>query len=147
MTLLKKILLGLAAVAALFLVLFIMPVPVHSQVASITLDWTAPGDDGASGTASTYEMRWSSTKPDTTTTAAMNSWWAGATQATGMPAPLLAGTAQSKIVAGPFTTGATYYFVMRASDEVPNWSAYSNVAIKFLPDSLAPSRVIDLRTR
>ena len=43
---------------------------------SIQLSWTAPGDDGATGTATTYDVRYS--------TATINAGnWASATQATG----------------------------------------------------------------
>jgi hypothetical protein len=130
------------------LVLVFVPLfPVHAQVASITLDWTAPGDDGVIGTASSYQVRWSATKPDTTTTAAMNAWWSAAASVATLPAPAIAGTAQSVAVPGPFTTGQTYYFVILACDEVPNCATYSNVASKFLPDTVPPSRIVDLRTR
>lgn len=138
---------ALIGVVALVVVLFFLPIPVHSQVATITLDWTAPGDDGNVGTATTYEMRWSTTRPDTTTVPNMDNWWNLATTVTSMPTPLPSGSAQSKAVAGPFTTGQTYYFVIRACDEVPNCSPYSNVASKFIPDAMPPSRIIDLRTR
>lgn len=134
------------------LVLFLVAVmisspPAKAQVPSITLDWTAPGDDGNVGTATTYEMRWHTTRPDTTSSAAFDLWWNGATPVAAMPAPMIAGTAQSKIVPGPFPTGATYYFVLKACDEIPNCSPYSNVASKFLPDAVAPSRIFDLRVR
>jgi len=136
-----------AVVGLLFILLFVPLIPVHAQVPSITLDWTAPGDDGNVGTASTYEMRWSTSKPDTTTLAAMENWWSTATAVSAMPAPLPSGTTQSKTVPGPFVTGTTYYFVIKACDEVANCSAYSNVASKFVPDTLPPSRIIDLRPR
>ena len=143
----KTFLLILAGIALACLVLFVLPFPVHSQVASITLDWTSSGDDGVVGTASTYEMRWATTRPDTTSSTSMDSWWATATIVPSMPTPLISGTSQSKQVTGPFLSGATYYFVMKACDEVPLCSPYSNVASKFIPDTIPPSRIIDLRTR
>lgn len=129
------------------LLLFFVPFPVHAQVATITLDWTAPGDDLDVGTATTYRMRWSSTKPDTTSQTTMDSWWDTANIVVGLPIPLIAGTLQNYAVPGPFTTGGTYYFVIQACDEAVNCSAYSNVAWKFLPDTLPPARIIDLRVR
>src|SRR5688572_18101329 len=134
-------LVGTALLGALAL-LFFLPIPVHSQVPSITLDWTATGDDGDIGTASTYQMRYSSTKPDTSNALAMDNWWANATQASGLPTPLVSGSPQSVTVAvtGGFQTGRTWYFVMKACDEVPNCSGYSNVATKFLQDIFPPSR-------
>jgi hypothetical protein len=138
-----------AGVLLVVLALFVFPFPAHSQVASVILDWTAPGDDADIGTATTYEMRWATSRPDTTSQTTFNAWWAAATPVAGLPAPLVAGTAQSVTVApaGGFTTGRTYYFVLRTADEVPNWSGYSNVAWKFIPDTIPPRAIVDLRVR
>lgn len=143
----RKFFIVLGIVLGLVLLFFIVPFPTHAQVASVTLTWTAPGDDGAVGTATSYEMRWSATRPDTTSAAARDAWWAAATAVSGMPAPLISGTAQSKAVApaGGFTTGQTYYFVIRAADEVPNLSGWSNVAWRFIPDTVPPAPIMDLR--
>ena len=59
----------------------------------MALSWTAPGDDGATGTATTYDVRYS-----TSTITAGN--WASATQATGEPAPSVAGSAETFTVTG-----------------------------------------------
>lgn len=143
----RAILAALVVLVLLGLLLFVVPFPAHSQVASIALSWTAPGDDGNVGTASRYDLRWSITRPDTTSTAAKDAWWAAATAVAGVPTPLIAGSAQSVVVspAGGFTTGRTYYFVIRSADEVPNWSAWSNVAVKGIPDTTPPAPIIDLR--
>jgi len=104
---------------------------------SITLTWTAPGDDGATGTASSYDIRYS-TSPVT----AAN--FAAATQATGEPAPTAAGTQQNFVVTG-LTTGTTYYFAMKTADEAPNWSGLSNVVgHTTASDVTAPAAVNDL---
>jgi hypothetical protein len=137
----------LLALAILVGIVFFLPIPSHAQVPQITLDWIAPGDDGMVGTASTYQMRWSTARPDTTSMTTMDAWWAAATVVTGLPVPLISGTSQAMTVNGPFVTGTNYYFVMKACDEVPNCSIYSNVAVKFVPDTTPPSRIIDLRTR
>jgi len=92
---------------------------------SVALVWTAPGDDGNTGRASLYEMRYSE-NPVPADTA---SWWASATSVGTMPAPLQAGSPESFIVAG-LATGKTFYFALRASDEVPNVSGFSNIAVK-----------------
>lgn len=138
-----------AATVVLLLVLFVIPFPVHAQAPSITIDWTAPGDDGDVGTATSYEIRWSATQPDTNNAAAMLTWWAAATVVTGAPAPAVAGTPQSMIVApaGGFPAGRTYYFGIRATDDFGNVSPISNIAAKFLPDTMPPRRIIDLRVR
>jgi len=86
---------------------------------SIGLTWTAPGDDGSSGTATTYDVRYS-----TSTITEGN--WGSATQATGEPSPSVAGTLESFIVTG-LSTSTTYYFAIKTSDEVPNTSALSNI--------------------
>lgn len=106
-----------------------------------TIRWTAPGDDSTSGTATRYEMRYSTTAP-----AYMQAWWDSATVVTGLPAPLEAGTQQEMTVPLPI---GVYYFVMRTGDEVPNWSEFSNLATVLqteeVPvDSMPPREIADL---
>jgi len=93
---------------------------------SVVLRWTAPGDDGNVGRAALYELRYSES---TVTAADTSSWWSVAASAGTLQPPLTAGSAESFTVAG-LDSGKTYYFIIRTSDEVPNWSAYSNVAAK-----------------
>lgn len=144
----SRVIHGLLGFLALLAVLFWLPIPVHSDVAMVVLDWTAPGDDDAAGTATSYEGRWSATKPDTSSIGSLSTWWALATPFA-LPTPKLAGTLETANVtpAGGFTTGRTYYFVIRACDEVPNCGPYSVVAVLNLPDVIAPRRIIDLRAR
>ena len=88
---------------------------------SVTLNWTATGDDGTSGTATSYDIRYS-ISPITPT-----SWATGAViQITGEPAPQPAGTAQNMVITG-LSPSTPYYFAMTVSDEVPNTSSISNV--------------------
>lgn len=121
----------------------------HAQLPSLTVDWTAPGDDGAIGTATLYDMRFSTTRPDTANVTNMATWWSAATVITGLPAPLVSGSAQSTVVtpAGGFKADSTYYFVLRTRDDVGNWSAYSNVAFRPVLDVTPPRTVVDLRLR
>lgn len=142
-----KWILWFAIAALLVSAILLLPVSGRAQLPTVTLDWTAPGDDGNVGTATTYQMRYSTTRPDTTLVSAMDSWWGSATSVLSLPVPLVSGTPQSVTVPGPFAAGSTYYFVLRAADEVPNWSGYSNVAVKAVPDVLPPSRVINLIVR
>ncbi|WP_127578941.1 discoidin domain-containing protein [Paenibacillus koleovorans] len=86
---------------------------------SVQLTWTAPGDDGGTGTAASYDIRYS-----TSTITAGN--WSSATAVTGEPTPAAAGTSQSMTVTG-LSPSTTYYFAMKTNDEVPNTSALSNV--------------------
>jgi hypothetical protein len=99
--------------------------PSGASAASIALGWTAPGDDGNTGRAATYELRYSKTAVASDTV----SWWAAATNAGPLPQPQTAGSRESFTVAG-LDSGATYYFVIRTADEVPNWAGFSNVAIR-----------------
>ncbi|MBI1798999.1 MAG: hypothetical protein HYR73_04875 [Candidatus Eisenbacteria bacterium] len=108
-------LVGLAA-------LLVAPMLAHAGGAaedSVKLSWTAPGDDGAIGAASLYELRISATPIDASN-------WSSATLVPGVPAPRSAGTVQSFNVTG-LTNGNTYYFAIRAEDDAGNWSGLSNV--------------------
>jgi len=138
----KRLPLWLLLAAVVFI-----PWPVGAQVASITVRWTAPGDDGDIGAASSYDMRWSSVPPDTTNAVAFSVWFTSAASVPNMPAPALAGTPQSVVVApvGGFVSGQTYYFVIRSRDERDNVSLLSNVAVRALADVTPPRRIFDLR--
>lgn len=101
---------------------------------SITLSWTVPGDDGSSGTASAYDIRYSNSEIN-------DSNWVTAVTLTGEPSPQTAGTDQTFTVTG-LTCGTTYYFGVKTSDEVPNTSSLSNIATSptsNCPDVNAPS--------
>jgi FlgD Ig-like domain len=87
---------------------------------TVTLQWTAPGDDGWFGQAYMYDVRYSRT-PITPS----NYMWATRVPTTLLPGA--AGTKQSLTVLG-LTPGLDYYFAVRAIDEAGNWSQISNVA-------------------
>lgn len=107
---------------------------------SVTLTWTAPGDDSLSGTASQYDIRMS-------TSAITSSNFGTATRITaGVPAPAPAGTSQSFVVTG-LQPSTTYWFAIKTADEVPNWSLISNVVSKAttaVPDVIAPAAIKNL---
>ena len=108
---------------------------------TITLTWTAPGDDGTTGTAASYDIRYSSEYPISS-----DAVYNGATQAAGEPAPALAGTIQTMTVTG-LTPNTNYWFGIKTADEAPNVSALSNspsLATQPLPDTTAPAAVSDL---
>lgn len=126
-----------------FLSLATSPSPAFAQTGSITLTWTAVGDDSLTGTANRYQLRWAISPPTANTPAALESWWVGAAQITGLPVPLAAGATQSMTIPG-WTTG-TYYFMLRAFDEANNVSGYGNIAIKSVTDAARPAPIIDLR--
>ncbi len=87
---------------------------------SATLIWTATGDDGSIGTATQYDIRYS-TSPIT------DANWISATQVTGESAPKTTYSSESFTITG-LTPDTTYYFGIKTADEVPNWSGLSNVA-------------------
>jgi len=106
----------------------------------ITLTWTASGDDGDSGKATAYDVRYS-TAPIT------ESNFAAATKASGAPAPKAAGM-QENFTVGGLNFKTTYYFALKVLDEQGNTSALSNSPaattlgipmIAVTPDSLVDS--------
>lgn len=106
------------------LILLLAPAFAHAQGAgadadSVTMSWTAPGDDNNVGTASVYDMRYS-TSPITLGN------WNNARTVPGLPAPLASGTRQTVRVRN-LSTDSTYYFAIRTRDDASNWSGLSNV--------------------
>ncbi len=96
------------------------PASTTQDTQSVTLQWTAPGDDGWTGTARLYEIRYS-----TTPLTATNFLFGTRLPTTVLPGP--AGSKQTLTVLG-LTPGIPYYFAIRTMDEAGNWSALSNVA-------------------
>ena len=104
---------------------------------TVTLNWTAPGDDGNAGQASQYDIRYS-----TSTINEAN--WNSAIQVDGEPLPQTAGSAESFTVTG-LQPGTDYYFAIRTADEVPNWSVLSNVVLRATdPEATPPADIADL---
>lgn len=96
---------------------------------SVTLYCTAPGDDGNAGRASQYDVRYH-TQPITEQN------WSAAIQVEDEPVPSASGTTESLTI-DDLSPGTTYYFAIKAADEVPNWSVLSNVfSATTLPFSL-----------
>jgi hypothetical protein len=105
---------------------------------SILLTWTAPGDDGNSGIASEYDIRYSTSTID-------DNNWDAASQVSGEPSPRAAGSPESFTVSG-LQPGTTYYFAIKTADEIPNWSGISNIASAATlsdQDNIAPNPVTD----
>ncbi len=105
----------------------IPPAPINNLAitkitgSSITLSWTAQGDDASRGTATSYDIRYA------TINITDNSSWDAAVKVTsGVPIPLIAGSVQNIIITG-LSPVTKYYFAVKTSDEVPNISCLSNV--------------------
>ena len=96
--------------------------------------WTAPSDNGPTGSAAAYQLR-SSTQPITESNFALGTL-------IGTPAPSAAGATDSVTVPG-ITPGAPMYFALRALDADGNASPVSNVASIYIPAAaiqLAPKQ-------
>jgi hypothetical protein len=105
---------------------------------TVEIVWTAPGDDGMSGSAAQYDLRWS-TSPIT----AAN--FASATPVSPPPVVLAAGSGQSYLLSG-LTPNTRYYVALRTMDEAGNWSTISNLpnALTSATDTISPAAITDL---
>lgn len=89
---------------------------------SVTLFWTAPGDDGRWGRAAQYDIRCSTTEPG----GDKELWWAQADTCTGEPTPSPVGY-EDYFAINDLDSGQVYYFAIKTADEAGNWSAISNI--------------------
>jgi subtilase family protein len=92
---------------------------------AVVLAWTAPGDDGMTGRASAYELRWTTLVSLAGTTHAGN-------RVAGVPAPDSAGTLQQFAVTG-LAPNTRCWFWLRTVDDAGNESGSSNVAAIVTP--------------
>jgi hypothetical protein len=103
------------------------PAPVVDLVAtpqsssSILLTWSATGDDGTVGTATSYDIRRSAQRIQN------DADFAAATPIAGAPSPKPAGGAESFGVSG-LVTDTAYFFALKVADEVMHISSLSNGA-------------------
>ncbi|OGZ35096.1 MAG: hypothetical protein A2174_00420 [Candidatus Portnoybacteria bacterium RBG_13_41_18] len=86
---------------------------------TVKLDWIAVGDDGLTGTAASYDIRYS-----TVVISAAN--FSSATQISGAPSPKPSGSAETVTIGG-LLGNTTYYFAIKAVDGSGNASTISNV--------------------
>lgn len=98
----------------------------------VTVTWTAPGDDDNTGQADSYDLRYSLTSPFVFATATPMA----------IPSPQSAGAAEQAIISG-LPAETLVYVGLMTSDEVPNVSPLSNVAMLNTP-GVAPAPVSDL---
>jgi len=135
-----RILLLVVAIAAILVV--IRGKDPHAQTTSQTMLFTWPGDDGDVGTCAGLDLRWRTTPISGTDTL---SWWNAATRFNGgYPVAKVSGTRDSILVTG-LPNSAQLYAIVRAFDEMPNLSGFSNVAAFVTQDFIPPGRITDLR--
>jgi subtilisin family serine protease len=89
-----------------------------TTMTTASLTWTATGDDGSSGTAHSYDVRYS-----TTLITAAN--WNSATRALGEPRPQAAGASEAFTVKG-LQRSTTYHFALKVKDNDGNDSEILN---------------------
>jgi fibronectin type III domain protein/flagellar hook capping protein FlgD len=105
---------------------------------SVTLRWTAVGDDGLAGAATTYDIRYS------TSTITENNFDA-ATRVVDTPAPLPAGFPESFEVTG-LEPSTEYFFAIKVGDDADNWSGLSNVMSRATASALSAVLDFDAQT-
>ncbi len=93
---------------------------VTSTSNTANLTWTAPGNDGTSNRASSYDIRYSTSNITDDTT--FNS----ATKVEKVPVPKEPGETENLEIIG-LNPSTLYYFAVKTSDEAPNTSLLSNV--------------------
>ena len=91
---------------------------ISSTATTVTLSWTAPGNDGDTGTASQYHLRYA-------TSLLSEQTWNTATEVAGVPAPQTAGSKETFAVTA--LAAGLYYFGLKTVDGAGNWSVLSNV--------------------
>lgn len=104
---------------------------------SVSLTWTTPGDDSLTGTATEFDIRYS-------TTAITAANFLSATRWNGAPTPAASGTRQTTTITG-LQPNTTYYFAIKTADEVPNWAGISNVISRTTlaaPDTIRPAALV-----
>ncbi|MGQ0798104.1 MAG: S8 family serine peptidase [Methanobacteriota archaeon] len=95
--------------------------PTIATDTSLTLRWTATGDDGTLGTAYLFDVRYVANEPLT------DANWEVATRATKEPIPGPAGSSESFTLTG-LSPGTAYSFALKAVDETGGAAGLSNVA-------------------
>ena len=86
---------------------------------TVTLEWTAPGDEDTVGTAAQYDLRYKT---------GQLSWenWDDAIPVSGEPAPSPSGSPDSMVVTG-LTEDSTYCFGIKTKSHAGTWSWLSNI--------------------
>lgn len=104
---------------------------------SVRLLWTAPGDNGNSGNATQYDIRYSNI------VITNEAEWNAAIQVANETLPKPAGTSEAFMISG-LSINTIYYFAIKTADELPNWSSLSNSPGAKTIDNMPPAMVTDL---
>ena len=110
-----------SALMGLAVAVLAVVVATPALAATLTLSFTAPGDDGTSGRAAQYDVRYS-----TSLITAAN--FALATRVTGLAPPQPPGTREN-IRITTLLPSTIYWFAIKTADEAGNWSSMSNVVM------------------
>ncbi|MHC5081517.1 MAG: hypothetical protein ACYTHN_21145, partial [Planctomycetota bacterium] len=105
----------------------------------VQLTWTAPGDDGTAGMASSYMVKFSTSSIDDANFDAASTY--AQTWTPGAP-----GTMENRMLSG-LVAGTAYFVAIKALDEVQNLSPLSNVCNALAgvgPDVTPPAAITDL---
>jgi hypothetical protein len=115
---------------------------INSNATSITLKWTAPGNDGMSGNATGYVVKYSTSGAITNTAT-----WGSATTYNQGWIPVKNGTTEKHSVTG-LSSDVTYWFAIEAFDNAipPNYSGFSNSPSAKTLDDIPPATISDLAT-
>ncbi len=92
---------------------------INSAIESITLTWTALGDDENIGIAAGYVVKYSTSGPIT------DSNWDSTSTYTQAWIPLTAGSTETHVLSG-LNSDTQYWFAIKAYDEIPNYGNISN---------------------
>lgn len=111
----------------------------RAEARDADLWWTAPGDDGTFGRATSYEIRYKSTPPAATDSVGMAAWVANSGSVT-PPAPSTAGVVDSARVVG-LDPAKSWFFVVRAIDDSGNAGSWSNVLALTALDVTRPATI------
>ncbi len=89
---------------------------------TVTLEWTAPGDEDTVGTAAQYDIRYTTNEL---------SWenWDSALPVSGEPAPSPFGSVDTMVVTD-LMEDSTYYFGIITQSHAGKWSSFSGVAAR-----------------
>jgi hypothetical protein len=111
-------------------VVLLVAASTDAHSASLTVTWSAPGNDGLTGQAAEYDLRYS-TLPIT----ALNFLAADRVPGLGSPQPA-GGTEVVRFTS--LQPGTIYFFALRTRDAAQNWSPISNVPFS-VPVTDAPA--------